>query len=56
MAHSCWSLVVDIVKVLLSASDLDSVILDDESEVESVELGEEDEINGEGHVVGDERL
>ena len=30
-----------------------TVILGDESEVESVELGEEDELSSEGHVVGD---
>ena len=54
--HSHHSLVVDIVKVVLSASDVDRAVLDDESEVESVELGEENELSSEGHVVGDEGL
>ena len=41
---------------MLSVPDEDSVILGDKSEVESVELGEEDELSSEGHVVGDEVL
>ena len=47
--HSCQSLVVDIVEFVLSASEVDSVTLDEESEVE---LGEEHELCGEGHVMG----
>ena len=54
--HSCWLLAVDNMEVLLSVSDENSLILGDESEVESVELIEEDELSSEGHVVGDDQL
>ena len=43
-------------EVVLSVSDEDSVILGDESGVESVELGEKDELSADGHVVGDQGL
>ena len=43
-------------EVVFSVFDEDSVILGDESEVESVELGEEDEFSSEVHVAGDEGL
>ena len=53
---SCQSLAVDIAEVVLPGSDDNSVILGDDSEVESVELIEDDEHSSEGYVKGDEGL
>ena len=47
LGHNCWSLAVDAVKVMLSGSDVDSLVLLGDTRVESVELTVEGELNDE---------
>ena len=54
--HSCLSLAVDIVDVVLSVSEDDSVTLGDDSESESGELTEDVKPDGVGGDEGDGEL
>ena len=54
--HSHLSLAVDVMDVVLSVSEDNSVMLGDDSESESGELTEDDKLNDEGHDEGEERL